>query len=124
VTPPAFSPTRIRFEKIEKRYGGLYALRRVSLEIAEDECVALAGRNGSGENYPAANRGQPGAPPSWKYGVPKWPERGEYLCRHPSIRTLLLSACRSVQVGRPRFGKCCYLIIDLGSPWHSPELGG
>ena len=49
MTSPAFSPTGIRFEKIEKRYGGLYALRRVSLEIAGGECVALAGRNGSGK---------------------------------------------------------------------------
>jgi heme ABC exporter ATP-binding subunit CcmA len=49
VTLPAFSPTGIRFEKIEKRYGGLYALRRVSLDIARGECVALAGRNGSGK---------------------------------------------------------------------------
>jgi heme exporter protein A len=49
VTQPALSPTGIRFEKIEKRYGGLYALRRVTLEIAAGECVALAGRNGSGK---------------------------------------------------------------------------
>jgi len=49
VTPPSFSPTGIRFEKIEKRYGGLYALRRVSLEIAAGECVVFAGRNGSGK---------------------------------------------------------------------------
>ncbi len=49
MTPPSFSPTGIRFEKIEKRYGGLYALRRVSLEIPAGECVAFAGRNGSGK---------------------------------------------------------------------------
>jgi len=49
VTRPSFSPTGIRFEKIDKRYGGLYALRRVSLEISAGECVALAGRNGSGK---------------------------------------------------------------------------
>jgi heme exporter protein A len=39
----------IRFEKIEKRYGGLFALRRVSLDVAAGECMALAGRNGSGK---------------------------------------------------------------------------
>jgi heme exporter protein A len=49
VTVPAFSPTGIRFENIEKRYGGLYALRHVSLEIAAGECVVFAGRNGSGK---------------------------------------------------------------------------
>jgi len=49
VTPPSFSPTGIRFENIDKRYGGLYGLRRVSLEIAAGECVVLAGRNGSGK---------------------------------------------------------------------------
>jgi heme exporter protein A len=49
LTPQAVRPTTIRFENIDKRYGGLYALRRVSLEIAEGECVALAGRNGSGK---------------------------------------------------------------------------
>ena len=40
MTLPAVSPVGIRFENIDKRYGGLYALRRVSLEI---------GRNGSGK---------------------------------------------------------------------------
>jgi len=49
VTPAAFSPAGLRFENIEKRYGGLYALRRVSLSIASGECVVFAGRNGSGK---------------------------------------------------------------------------
>lgn len=46
---PAASPAGIRFENIDKRYGGLYALRRISVEIAAGECVVLAGRNGSGK---------------------------------------------------------------------------
>jgi heme ABC exporter ATP-binding subunit CcmA len=49
LTVPGGSSTSIRFENIEKRYGGLYALRRVSLEVSGGECVVLAGRNGSGK---------------------------------------------------------------------------
>ncbi|HEY2460457.1 MAG TPA: ABC transporter ATP-binding protein [Candidatus Acidoferrum sp.] len=45
-TAPA---TGISFENIDKRYGGLYALRRVTLEVSPGECVVLAGRNGSGK---------------------------------------------------------------------------
>ena len=47
--PRIASPAGIRFENVEKRYGGLYALRRVSLDVAPGECVVLAGRNGSGK---------------------------------------------------------------------------
>ncbi len=49
MTAPPFTPTGIRFADIEKRYGNLYALRRVSLEIRPGEFVAFAGRNGSGK---------------------------------------------------------------------------
>ena len=49
MTPPGSSPVGLRFENVEKRYGGLLALRRVSLAIAPGECVVIAGRNGSGK---------------------------------------------------------------------------
>jgi heme exporter protein A len=49
VTPPAFSSVGLRFENIDKRYGGLLALRGVSLTIAPGECAVFAGRNGSGK---------------------------------------------------------------------------
>ena len=49
MTPPAFAPVGLRFENIDKRYGGLLALRAVSLAIAPGECVVFAGRNGSGK---------------------------------------------------------------------------
>ena len=42
-------PAGFKFNNIEKRFGTLYALRRVSLEIAPGECVAVTGRNGSGK---------------------------------------------------------------------------
>jgi heme exporter protein A len=41
--------TGLEFNAIEKRYGGLCALRRLTLEISPGECVVLAGRNGSGK---------------------------------------------------------------------------
>jgi heme exporter protein A len=49
VTSLSLPPTGLRFENIDKRYGALFALRRVSLEVGAGECVVLAGRNGSGK---------------------------------------------------------------------------
>jgi len=42
-------PAGLKFTKIDKRFGALYALRRLDFEIAPGECVALTGRNGSGK---------------------------------------------------------------------------
>lgn len=39
----------LAFEKVEKRFGGLVALRRVTLTIGAGEFVALLGPNGSGK---------------------------------------------------------------------------
>jgi len=42
-------PVGLKFTNIEKRFGKLYALRRLDMEIGPGECVALTGRNGSGK---------------------------------------------------------------------------
>jgi heme exporter protein A len=49
VTSFKLPPTGLLFENIDKRFGGLFALRRVTFEIPPGECVVLAGRNGSGK---------------------------------------------------------------------------
>jgi heme ABC exporter ATP-binding subunit CcmA len=42
-------PAGLKFAKIEKRFGALYALRQLDFEISPGECVVLTGRNGSGK---------------------------------------------------------------------------
>lgn len=49
MTAPGFVPAGLQFENVEKRYGKLRALRKLTLGIAPGECVVLAGRNGSGK---------------------------------------------------------------------------
>ena len=83
MTPVAFSPAGLRFENIEKRYGGLYALRRVSLVIAPGECVVFAGRNGSGKTTLlriAARLVRPsGGTLSFSGGASMWTKRLQFV---------------------------------------------
>jgi ABC-type multidrug transport system ATPase subunit len=48
-SPSSTRPCGIRFDKVEKRFGSLIALRGVSLEILSGEFVALLGHNGAGK---------------------------------------------------------------------------
>ena len=49
-SPSNSSPgVAVEFQQVEKRYGGLLALRDVALAFGAGECVALVGPNGSGK---------------------------------------------------------------------------
>jgi heme exporter protein A len=70
VAPFKLSPTGLRFESIDKRYGGLFALRRVTLEIPPGEYAVLAGRNGSGKTTLLRIAGQLVRPSAGKLSFP------------------------------------------------------
>ncbi|WP_282607817.1 ATP-binding cassette domain-containing protein [Pelagibius sp. Alg239-R121] len=49
--PPAHPPpTHLRVEGIQKRFGGVHALRSVDFEVARGEVMALVGDNGAGKS--------------------------------------------------------------------------
>ena len=70
MAPQKLSPTGLRFESIDKRYGGLFALRRVTFEISAGECAVLAGRNGSGKTTLLRIAGQIVRPTAGKLSFP------------------------------------------------------
>ena len=70
MAPIKLSPTGLRFEGIDKRYGGLFALRRVTFEISAGECAVLAGRNGSGKTTLLRIAGQIVRPTAGKLSFP------------------------------------------------------
>jgi len=70
VAPTNPSPTGLRFDSIDKRYGGLFALRRVTFEISAGECAVLAGRNGSGKTTLLRIAGQLVRPTAGKVSFP------------------------------------------------------
>lgn len=50
VTPAASGATALDLVDIDKRFGGVYALRKVSLRVRAGEVLALAGENGAGKS--------------------------------------------------------------------------
>ena len=47
---PQAAATGLFFDRIEKHFGGTYALRNVSLNVGRGEIVALLGENGAGKS--------------------------------------------------------------------------
>jgi branched-chain amino acid transport system ATP-binding protein len=46
----AMAPPLLRLEKLGVRYGNLWGVRQLSLEVGAGECVALLGSNGAGKS--------------------------------------------------------------------------
>ena len=45
--------TLLKIENLKAAYGGIHALRGVSLEVEEGEIVSVLGANGAGKIHPA-----------------------------------------------------------------------
>ncbi len=85
MTPPAFSKVGLRFENIDKRYGSLLALRKVSLAVAPGECVVFAGRNGSGKTTLLRVAARLVRPSTGKLSFPGEPREGQEIAIRPGF---------------------------------------
>jgi heme exporter protein A len=124
VTSTTLPPTGLRFENVDKRYGGLYALRRVSLEIVPGECVVLAGRNGSGKTtllrvaaqivLPTAGElSFPGATPKAASGRPGYVAHATMVYDELSAEENLLLFARLQKVENPA-ARVNHLLHEVG----------